>query len=118
MLQAMHVLALKTHPIRLFFPFAALSLFSFCIYIVVSNSQELSPYLLPSLVAFGWSCCLYGISTVFVHVPERISSDDNLFRRLKKRLRRALAWVIACAFTLCTLGLFYISYMAFRLSFQ
>ena len=116
MIDTMQSLAKRVYPIRhLFVVMALLSLFAF-IYVALSRDTSLDVYLFPSVVAFGWSVCLYGIIDVFQTTPGKVVAGDRFFTRLKKRIRRSIAWVWSVGFLLCTVLLFYLSYKSVSLA--
>lgn len=110
MIEVMQGLANRVYPIRFaFIFFAFLSLFCF-LYVVMGNDKSLDVYLFPSVAAFGWSVCLFGVADVFRSVPEGIKEGDGFILRFKKRIRRSIAWVWSIGFMVCTLLLVYLSY--------
>ncbi|MCG8315271.1 MAG: hypothetical protein MI976_18830 [Pseudomonadales bacterium] len=116
MIQAMQGLANRVFPIRfLFVVIAFFSLFGF-LYIALSKDQSLDLYLFPSLVSFGWCICLFGIADVFMSVPEEVKEGDGFFLRIKKRIRRSIAWVWSYGFMACTVLLVYLSYKSVSLA--
>jgi hypothetical protein len=117
MIDVMQRLANRVYPIRfLFVVMAILCLLAFT-YLVLSGDLRLDAYLFPSLISFGWSVCLFGVSDVFNKVPQKVNEHDGFFARVKKRVKRFVAWIWSVGFLVCTVMLFYLSFKAFSMAF-
>lgn len=115
MILILHNLAKRIFPVRNLFVFLSFILAIFFIYTVMGKSSELDGYLPATAALFGWFFCLYGIANGFVELPAPLLKSDRLFSRLIKRVKLFMAWLFALFFTVCSLGLVYISYSTLRL---
>lgn len=108
LLNRIHQLAKIAEKLRLLvWALGVLSLGFFC-YIIFSEA-ELDTFLLPSVVALGWSICLLGIASNFQEIPQRPDQGKGFFRRIVLRVRYGVAWFWAAFFAVCTLILVYMS---------
>ena len=116
MIDVMQRMATKIYPVRLIFVVLSFVFLFVFIYALVSGDESQDVYLLPSLVSFAWSVCLFGISDVFKSVPQKTDENDGFFRRIKKRVRRFITWMWSIGFFVCSVLLFYLSYKSFGLA--
>ena len=116
MINTVNRIAKLIYPIRKALVLLSVGALVTAIYTVLSGNKGLDPYLLPCIALFGWLCCLYGLATGFSGEPLSIGENDRFFTRIKKRVKMMVAWVLAAFVVACMLGLFYLSYMTFKMA--
>lgn len=116
MIKTVHHIAIKIYPFRKVLAGLSVLLLIFCVFIVVSGTKANEGYLLPSVALLGWFSCLYAVATGFKKTLAPINKEDGFFRRFKKRIIYATAWLLAAICLICMLGLTYLSYMSLRIS--
>lgn len=115
MLQFMQRVAERLYPIRLLFIIVALCFFSGFAYILLSGEKSFEPYLLPSLVGFGWCLCLFGIADGFHTIPQTVNDEDGFISRVNKKIKRFLCWLSSICFVICCFALIFFSVRALNL---
>ena len=112
MILFLHRIAKRIYFLRPFFLLLAGLLAAAFIYVVIANNPKSDIYLLVTGALLGWCFCLYGIASGFVQLPTAIAKKDGWFTRFKKRFKLFFAWLFACVFIICSLGMVYITYIA------
>jgi hypothetical protein len=118
MIKIVHLIARYLAPLKWLWLLSIFIMLVWCAYIVLSNRNDLAPYLLPCLTLLTWFICLYSISASFNNSPLEITSDDGFFTRIKKRTKIGFTWLFALTFILCSLALVYLIYVSLKFLLQ
>lgn len=66
--------------------------------LMTSDSRQDDRLLMPSFVGLLWAIGLFTFIESFRAVPERAGSDQTLYGRLKRSMRRGWYWVLVVVF--------------------
>lgn len=80
------------------------------IIMIISNPRDEDTLLIPALVGFLWFFCIYVLISNFQEIPRKAMPEDSLFTRIKIRLYRFWFLVLGLLFTLTTGLALFISY--------